>query len=711
MVVLNYNIAVSGDCSNNGSGAFNLFVNSGTPPYTIEFVSPSYASQIITSQPASLVGLASNVYQLRVNDSSLPNNNEFFINIPISSGVCSSVVSTQNTTCGFNNGSVTGTSTSLYSSTNYSLYDIDDNFLTSANTNTNSITFSSLSAGTYYLGVVDLGGCSAFSQTFIIQESENLNYGLYVVPNSSCGGSPIGKIIVTGQTGLSPFSYQWSNGQTGSTITGLTSGNYSVSVTDSYGCVVSKSATITNVSPIGLGIFTSTSPTCLSSNGVINMTVTGGTEPFYYSASTGNVLISYSRTFSISGLSAGQYNFQVTDAGLCQMFAGTSLASPGGITSVSVQGQNSTCSSVNGSITVNVVGGTTPYTYTLISPNGNQLNISNSQTTQIFSNLGSGTYSVGVLDNTGCLYFEEITLAAQNKFTISTDVIGTKCNQENGSVIIYSTVGGTLPLDYSVDGVRNVLDTNLSAVTFNALSSGTHVVTVTDSDGCTQTENILIPSSQPLNYSLVSTSCGSGNGGKITAFITSGEPPFTFNWSDNIANEPQQIQVSGLTAGTYSLTVVDVNGCSLTRNTTISCNTNYVSYQSYIMGAEIFNIQSPTKFGLLQMLNEGFFDLTTENTNCELISATFTAKVSVNPFGIVATENFYTSNSLVQVPTDNQWYNTLRNLLLEIPGVGNVTIDQLNNQITIETSRNNTSLKSQEIVVDLVIEYDIICAS
>lgn len=711
MAVLNYNIAVSGDCSNNGSGAFNLFVNSGTPPYTIEFVSPSYPSQIITSQPASLVGLASNVYQLRVNDSSLPNNNEFFINIPISSGVCSSVVSTQNTTCGFSNGSVTGTSTSLYSSTNYSLYDINDNFLTSANTNTNSITFGDLSAGTYYLGVVDLGGCSAFSQTFIIQESENLNYGLYVVPNSSCGGSPIGKIIVTGQTGLSPFSYQWSNGQTGSTITGLTSGNYSVSVTDSYGCVVSKSATITNVSPIGLGIFTSTSPTCLSSNGVINMTVTGGTEPFYYSASTGNVLISYSRTFSISGLSAGQYNFQVTDAGLCQMFAGTSLESPGGITSVSVQGQNSTCSSVNGSITVNVVGGTTPYTYTLISPNGNQLNISNSQTTQIFSNLGSGTYSVGVSDNTGCSYFEEITLVAQNKFTISTNVIGTKCNQDNGSVTILTTVGGTLPLDYSVDGVRNVLDTNLSAVTFNALSSGTHVVTVTDADGCIQTENILIPSSQALNYSLVSTSCGSGNGGKITAFITSGVPPFTFNWSDNIANEPQQIQVSGLTAGTYSLTVVDVNGCSLTRNTTISCNTNYVSYQSYTMGAEIFNIQSPTKFGLLQMLNEGFFDLTSENTNCELISATFTAKVSVNPSGIVATDNFFTSNSLVQVPTDNQWYNTLRNLLLEIPGVGNVTIDQLNNQITIETSRNNTSLEGQEIVVDLVIEYDIICLS
>jgi uncharacterized protein (DUF2141 family) len=658
-----------------------------------------------------LVGLASNVYQLRVNDSSLPVNNEFFINIPISSGVCTSIVSTQNTTCGANNGSVTGNSTSLYSSTNYSLYDINNNFLTSASTNTDSIVFGQLSAGTYYLGVVDLGGCSAFSQTFIIQESENLNFGLYAVPNSSCGGAPIGKVIVTGQTGLAPFSYLWSNGQTGSTITGLTAGNYSVAVTDSYGCTLSKSAQIIDVNPIGLGIFTSTAPTCLQSNGVINMTVTGGTPPFYYSASTGDILVSYSRTFSVSGLSAGQYNFQVTDAGLCQMFAGTTLETPQGITSVTVQGQNSTCSSTNGSITINVVGGTTPYTYTLISPNGNQLNVNNSQTTQIFENLGTGTYTVGVSDNSGCSYIQETTLIAQNKFTISTNVVGTTCNQNNGSVTITSTTGGTLPLDYSVDGIQNVFDTNLSAVTFNNLTSGTHIVTVTDADGCTQTNNILVPSSQSLNYSLFSTSCGSGNNGKITAFITSGEPPFSFNWSDNVPNEPQQIEITGLTAGTYSLTIVDTNGCSLTRNTTISCNTNYAAYQTYTMGAEVFNIQSPTKFGLLQMLNEGYNDLTSGNTSCDLISATFIAKVSVNPSEIVSSQNFFTSTSLVQVPTDNEWYDTLRTILLGIPGVGNVTIDQLNNQITIETSRNNTSLEGQEIVVDLVIEYDIICLS
>jgi hypothetical protein len=711
MAELTYNISVTGDCSNNNSGAFDIFVSSGTPPYTVEFVSPSYASQTITFQPASLAGLASNVYQLRVNDSSLPVNSEFLVNIPISSGVCASIVEIQNTTCGFNNGSVTGTSTSLFSSTDYFLYDINNNLLSSANTNTSTVTFSELSAGTYYLGVEDLGGCTAFTPSFIIQESENLDFGLYVVPNSSCGGAPIGKIIVTGQTGLSPFTYLWSNGQTGSTITGLTSGNYSVEVIDAYGCVLSKSGFVSDVDPIGLGLFTSTAPTCLQSNGIINMTVTGGTEPFYYSSSTGNVLVSYSRTFSLSGLSSGQYNFQVTDAGLCQMFAGTTLETPGGISNVTVQGQNSTCSSVNGSITVNVVGGSAPYTYTLIYPNGSQLNINNSQTTQIFRDLESGTYMVGVSDNTGCSYLQETTLVAQNKFTISTQVVGTRCNQDNGAVTVFTSSGSTLPLNYSVDGVQNVFDTNLSAITFNNLSSGTHIITVTDADGCVQTTNILIPSSQPLNYSLVSTSCGSGNSGKITAFITSGEPPFTFNWSDNVPNQPQQIQISGLTAGTYSLTVVDSNGCSLSRNSTITCNTNYMSYQTYTMGAEIFNIESPTKYGLLQMLNEGFMELTTDNSGCELLEATFTAKVSVNPSGIVSSNNFFTSTSLIEVPTDNQWYNTLRDILLGVPGVGNVLIDQLNNQITIETSRNNTSLEGQEIVVDLIIEYNIICLS
>ena len=709
MASFNYITSITGDCSNNNSGIINLFLSGGTPPYTVEWISPSYPVVTINTEPAVLTNLSAGTYVTRVNDSTLPINLEFYINIPVSDGVCGSILGVNNTTCNENNGSVTGTSTSQYSSTNYVLYNSNDSFIQSASTNTSQIVFGGLSADTYYMMVMDLGGCTGRTQNFNIIDSSPFDFGLYAVPNSSCGGIPIGKITVTGETGVAPYSYLWSNGFTGNTITGLTSGNYSVEVTDSNGCVASESATITNISPVGLGLFTSVAPTCFQANGSISMTITGGTSPYYYSASTGQVLISYSKTFSISGLSSGQYNFQVTDAGFCQMFAGTTLESVNGISSVSVNTVNSTCSSTNGEILISIVGGVSPYTYTLISPGGNTTNVNNSQTSQLFSNLSTGSYTVAISDSSGCSYIEEKTIIAENKYTISTEVIGTSCGQNNGIITVFSTSGGTLPLDYSIDGIDSVIDTNLSAVTFNNIPSGTHNVTVTDADGCIQTTNVFIPSSFPLDFSLNSTSCGNGNEGTISIFITSGTPPFTYEWSDNVPNNPQSLQVGSLTAGTYTVRVIDSIGCSLSRSTTINCDTNYLSYQTYVMGAEVFNITSPTKYGLLQMFNEGYNDITLGNTGCQLITGTFSVKVSVNPLGISTSQTFFTSTSLNSAPSDNLYYDTVRQLLLEVPGVGNVIIDSLNNEITIETSRNNTSLQGQEILVDLIIVYDTIC--
>jgi large repetitive protein len=705
----NYFLSVTGDCQSTNTGIATLYLSGGVTPYTVEWISPSLPTDINVFSSITKTNLSTGVYNVRVNDSTLPVNQNLYINIPISSGVCASILGVQDTTCALNNGSVTGSSSSVYSSNSYFLYHSDGTFSQSATTSQANVVFGNLTAGTYYMTVLDLGGCTGQSQSFIIDESTPLSFGLYSVPNTSCGGIPMGKITVTGITGHAPYQYLWSNAQTGSTITGLTSGQYSVQVTDAYGCVLTQTATVNSLQPLGFGTFSVTQPTCFSSNGVVTLTVTGGTAPFYYSASTGNVLISYNTSYTLSGLSSGNINFQVTDAAFCKFVAGTTLVTPQGISSVNINSLNSTCSSNNGQITVTVNGGSIPFVYTLIYPNGDTLNISSNQTTQLFSNLTSGTYGVAVQDSTGCSYFQEVTIIAENKFTISTNAVSTSCNQRNGQIQITTTTGYTLPLDYSVDGLYNIIDTNLTATTFNNISGGTHVVTVTDADGCTQTSNVYVPYSQPLDFSLYSTSCGDGGSGTITAFITSGNPPFNFNWSDNVPNEPQQIQVSGLTAGTYSLTVVDSNSCSLTRTTSINCNTNYVSYQTYVMGAEVFNIKSPTKYGLLQMLNEGFYDLTTGNTSCDLINATFTAKVSVSPLGLSTSQTFFTSTSLVSAPTDNQYYNTVKDLLLSIPGVGNVTIDQLNNQITIETSRSNTSLQGQEIIIDLVIVYDIMC--
>jgi hypothetical protein len=554
-----------------------------------------------------------------------------------------------------------------------------------------------------------LGGCTGQSANFIVEDSDTLDYGLYVVPNSSCGGSAMGKIMITGLTGSPPYTYLWNTSATGSTVTGLTAGNYSVSVTDFYGCVTTKSATIVDVPPIGLGIFTATEPTCFSADGVLTIQITGGTAPYYYSASTGQVVVQYPTSWSISGLSPGNYSFQVTDAALCTITVGTTLTSPNGITSVSISTQGSTCSSNGGSITVSVIGGTSPYIYTLIYPNGNTLNVSNNQTTQLFSNLASGTYSVSVQDESGCFYMDEVTLYATNTFTISTETTGTTCNRDNGYITVNKSDGGESPFDYSLDGLVNINDTTLSAITFDNVSSGQHTITVTDSTGCTQTTQVYVGESSPLDYSLYSTSCGTGSDGMLTAFISSGTPPFTFTWSDNVPNNPQEITVTGLTGGTYNLTIVDDNGCSLSRTTNITCDADYVSYQTYVMGSQVFNIQSQTKFGLLQMLNVGFDDLTSGNTSCSLISATFTVKVSVNPLGITTSDTFFTTTSLNVAPSDNDYYDTVVSLLNTIPGIGVITVDSANNQIIIQTSPTNNSLNGQEIIIELIIVYDTIC--
>lgn len=710
MALFDYNLSVSGDCQGTGIGAYQISFSGAVPPYTIQFISPSYPSvNVGENVPYTKTGLFSQVIELTVNDSTLPTNQSFNINIPISSGLCCSVVAVDNTTCGLNNGSVTGTSTTVYSSADYFVYSGDGTFINSASTDQSTVIFTNLTAGTYYLTVEDLGGCSGSSQTFIVEQSTVTNYGLYSVPNSSCGGTPIGKIMITGLTGQQPFTYLWSNGQTGQTATGLTAADYSVQVTDGFGCITSKEATVVNVDPMGAFFTAVTNPTCFQSDGAIKLTLTGGSAPYYYSASTGAVLVSYAQEFSISGLSAGDYQFMVTDAALCQIITGTTLSQPNGMSSVSIVGTNSFCSTSDGQITVTVLGGQAPYTYTVINELGDQDVIVGNQQIQVFSNLSAGTYSVFVEDSTGCVFAKEIYIVATDKFTISTNVTGTTCNQNNGSVYITTSTGFTLPLDFSVDGIQNVIDTNMTAVTFNNLSSGNHVVTVTDATGCAQKQTIFVPKGDSLDFSLYSVNCGSGDSGQITAFITSGTPPFTFNWSNNVPSNPQQIQVSSLTAGTYSLSIVDSVGCSLSRSTTITCNTNYTSYQCYVMGQEVFNIQSPTKFGLLQMLNEGYVDLSSGNTNCTLISAIFTAKVSAQPIGLNAQNTFFTATTLNNPPSDNLWYDTIKQLLLSIPGILSVTIDQLNNQITIATNPASNSLDGQEIIVELAIEYDIMC--
>jgi hypothetical protein len=708
MAAFDYNILVTGDCQSNSSGSISVLPFGGTPPYTVEWVVPSLGADIVSLQPSLRTGLSNGTYGVRVNDSTLPINLEFYVNIPVSNGVCSLIDDVVNTTCGENNGEVTVRSSSDYSSTNFYLYTIDDEFVISATTDTDSYTFVGLSGGTYYVISEDLGGCDGTSSTFTIENSVDMDYELYVVPNSSCNGNPSGKIFVTNLVGQPPFTYNWSNGRTTSSITGLTAGSYSVEVIDANGCRKTKTGTVDNVDPIGFGVFSAITPTCLSSNGQLTLIITGGTPPYYYSASTGNFEVSYSKSFTLYNVGPGQYNFLVTDAGLCTIQVGTTLSSPQGISSVLVTTTNSSCSSTDGKITVVVNGGSTPYVYTLVNPESEEIVITSYETTQIFENLTTGDYTIYVEDQSGCNYSQEVSIISESKFEITTNITGTTCNNLNGSLSVSVGEGYELPLTYNLDGNNVLVNSGLLDVLFTNLSQGTHTIKVTDSTGCSITKSVAIEGSQPLTFSLYSTSCGTGNQGTVTAFISSGEPPFTFDWSNNVIGNPQEITVTGLTGGTYSLILTDFSGCSLSKSINLTCQSNSLVYQTYVMGQDNFTIDSPVKCGFLQLLNKGFKNITSGETYCLLSAATFTVNVEI-PTVILTGETFYTGYSLIDVPSDNLYYNTLSSLLENISGIGEVIINPTTNQITIKTDPNDDSLIGKQVIIELVIDYQISC--
>jgi hypothetical protein len=348
----------------------------------------------------------------------------------------------------------------------------------------------------------------------------------------------------------------------------------------------------------------------------------------------------------LSGLGGGYYAISVKDAGLCETSISTTLSNPTGISDVTVETTNSSCSAVDGSITAVVQGGILPLTYTLTYPSTDTKTTTSFQRSNLFSGLSGGTYDLEVADASGCTFISSYYVDSLNRYTISAASTGTTLGLANGVIAVTISTGATPPYNYSLDnGTVDILQTSLTAVTFQNVVEGQHSVTVTDFNGCKQTVAISVSTTPQVNFTLLPTSAKIPSGGTITALVTSGVPPYTFNWSSNVPNNPQTIKVENLTAGTYSLTLVDSNGSYAQRTTTVDGSTLISSYKKYTVSQETFNVSTSAKYSMLKMLNEGFYDLCSGNTGCQLVSATFSAKVIVQPYGTEAVEPFYISNS------------------------------------------------------------------
>lgn len=704
MANFGYNFSVTGDCSNSNSGAINITLSGGVAPYTVDWINPNIGTG------GYKAGLSADTYVVRINDSLGDINNEFYVNINVSSGGCLNVTSVSGTTCGEDNGVVnlSGNSTAypitikLYSATTVVLSGI---------TYDGNLSFTDVPSGVFRAYYEDYGGCTGYSESIIVQPSSQLDWGFYVVNDTTCHGNT-GKIQITGLTGSAPYTYLWSNSQTGTTITGLTADTYSVTITDSYGCQKTKSAIVENAEQLSIVTITASTPTCFSANGSATITITGGTGPFFYSGSNGTTLISYATEVTFTGFTPGIASFVVTDATLCSTIGSVYLQAQAGFSVTNVIATNSTCSSQGGTITVNVLGNG-PFTYTLIKPDSSIDTVTQLSPSIVYDNLDEGEYTLVIENTTGCEYSQVINILADDKFSITTSVTGTTCGISNGVCSVVVGTGATGVLDYIITKnnvpIIQYVDVSFSSVTFNNLSSGVYKLQVRDQDNCSIYREFTITSSNSLNFILVPTDCGQNNSqGTITTTIFDGTPPFTYQWSEN-ANGLTTQNLTGLSGDTYTLTITDYSGCTATKSVVVPCTPLVTGYVYLPIISTGFTVTTDSERDFSSMVYEGFYDLTTGNTNCVLSSATYTAFVEIS--GVTYQQNFFTGTTLSGVPTESQWIQSLESILSGVTGVSTYTFDTINNKVIVKSVCNGTDdeLADSEFVIGLTINYDIYC--
>jgi hypothetical protein len=707
---LNYSLTgLTGDCLSLSGGSIGITILGSAPPFTINWVSPYTYSVVLPNDTYAytVTGLTAGTYTFNIVDACVdPGPTTLPATFYISSGTCVSITGVTNTLCNLNNGSLTAATTYDYGNATLSLYHTTLGFITSGTTNIPlGRVFNDLQPGTYYVIANDGAGCTGQSNSVIVQSSTNVDYDLYVVNDSGCNVES-GKIYVNNIEGNPPFTYLWSNGATTSYIENLSTGSYSVTVGDSSGCNVTKEAVVELVVPVNVVGEYVTQPSCFQSDGTFVVNVAGGTPPYYYSGSNNVTDVRFENYMTWSSLPAGQFNYFIQDAGLCNTTGGINIAVPSSFNVIQVIPTNSTCGNNQGSISLSITNGTPPYVYTLTGPT-NPGSINTTLQSYTFAQLTNGEYTLTITDGSDCSFTQTYTIENETGFDFTFLTTGTTCNLNNGTVKIDVT-DGVGPFLYQINGES--FQTNLRTQTFSNLPSGSYNLSVTDTSvPCKQTSSFFIGTSQTVDFIYNKVNPTLSNNGSIQIFITSGQPPYTIEWSDNVNGQTGML-VTGLSAGTYTVKVTDNLGCVKQVTIILEGIACSVSYEVYNLCQDDFqnNGQLLKKTPLL-MLNEGYTDLIVGEENCILNEAVFEAITIVS--GVTATTEFYTSESLTDAPSESLFATTVRNMLLSYEGIGGVTINSTTNQITISSDCESTvSLLDVDIVVNLKIHYDISCA-
>ncbi len=521
------------------NGSVSLSASNGSSPYVYSKDGINYVSSNVFS------GLSAGSYTFYVKDA---NGCVSSTTVNLTSSLSNLVLTGTPTqpSCGVSNGSV-----SLSASNGSSPYVYSRDGINYVSSNV----FSGLSAGSYTFYVKEVNGC--VSSTTVNLTSSSSNLVLTGTPTQPSCGVSNGSVSLSASNGSSPYVYSKDgiNYVSSNVFSGLSAGSYTFYVKDANGCVSSTTVNLTSSLSNLVLTGTPTQPSCGVSNGSVSLSASNGSSPYVYSKDG----INYGSSNVFSGLSAGSYTFYVKDANGCVSSTTVNLtSSPSNLSLVSTPTQP-TCGGTNGSVSLSASNGSSPYVY---SKDGINYGSSN-----VFSGLSAGSYTFYVKDANGCVSSTTVNLTSSpsNLSLVSTPTQPI-CGGTNGSVSLLAS-NGSSPYLYSRDGINYV-----SSNVFSGLSAGSYTFYVKDANGCVSSTTVNLTSSSS-NLVLTGTptqpSCGVSNG-SVSLSASNGSSPYVYS-KDGI-NYVSSNVFSGLSAGSYTFYVKEVNGCvsSTTVNLTSS---------------------------------------------------------------------------------------------------------------------------------------------
>lgn len=439
----------------------------------------------------------------------------------------------------------------------------------------NTAIATALMAGSYTITTTDLNGCQEV-ETITLTEPSAVSVTTavgsdYNGQDVSCNGASDGVAVATGAGGTTTYSYQWSTApmQMGDTATALMAGVYTVTMTDINGCSTTENITLTEPSAVSISaaVTSNYNGQNISCNGAADGeatgTASGGTAGYSYQWST----VPTQNTAIATGLVAGVYTVTTTDINGCEETTSITLTEPSAVSVTAVvssdyNGADISCNgAADGEATGTASGGTAGYSY--------QWSTSPTQNTAIATGLAAGTYTVTTTDLNGCLETTNVTVTEPFEITanttITSDYNGSQisCNGASDGEATTIAAGGTGSLNYQW---------NTSPIQTTSIATGLpariYIVSITDNNGCMLMDTVDLTEPDVVNaqavatsdYNGVNISCLGGNDGSATVNTTGGTGAYSYNW--NTIPVQTTISATALEAGTYQVTVTDLNGCS-----------------------------------------------------------------------------------------------------------------------------------------------------